>query len=34
LACTLEAMTGIMFPAIFLARMVSAASAEDMTEKP
>jgi hypothetical protein len=34
LACTLEAMTGIMFPAIFLARMVSAASAEDMAEKP
>ncbi|MSR04407.1 MAG: two pore domain potassium channel family protein [Phycisphaerales bacterium] len=34
LACTLEAMTGVMFPAIFLARMVSAASAEDMTEKP
>ncbi len=34
LACTLEAMTGIMFPAIFLARMVSEASAEDMTEKP
>jgi hypothetical protein len=27
-------MTGIMFPAIFLARMVSEASAEDMTEKP
>ncbi|MEN9642712.1 MAG: hypothetical protein RL254_1998 [Planctomycetota bacterium] len=34
LACTLEAMTGVMFPAIFLARMVSAASADDMTEKP
>jgi hypothetical protein len=27
-------MTGVMFPAIFLARMVSEASAEDMTEKP
>jgi hypothetical protein len=34
LACTLEAMTGVMFPAIFLARIVSAASAEDLTEKP
>jgi hypothetical protein len=27
-------MTGVMFPAIFLARMVSEASAEDMTGKP
>jgi hypothetical protein len=27
-------MTGVMFPAIFLARMVSEAAAEDMTEKP
>lgn len=34
LACTLEAMTGVMFPAIFLARAVSASSAEAMAERP
>lgn len=33
LACTLEAITGIMFPAIFLARLVSAASEDTAEEK-
>lgn len=29
LVCTLEAITGVMYPAIFLARLVSAASADE-----